>query len=478
MTQLFPDWITKRMVRRVRGFNLDAYLMALEGWRRGLKLTWHLDPSLYTDLKIIGFNPLGKSFSLQSEDRTHYFYRSRGDKVANEAVDIATNKQLTKEYLEKAGVNVPQGRTFYDDDTIDDIVKYGESLGFPLVVKPNLGSLGKGVTTNIKTTDQLRQSIEHVREIGYDEIIVEQHVCGDDYRVYVVGDEIVGVIKRSPASVIGDGEHTIKQLIKLKNKQRKENPYLRTKLINIDDELIHLVKEKNLTLNSVLDVNEHVQLKNISNLTSGGDSIESLKMLHSNIKDTAIEALRAIPGLKHAAIDLLVEDSKGKVIEINPTAGISMHMFPSQGKPVNIPEKIIDYYFPETQGLAKNLTKVYFNYRTINRELQKGYIQDIQVMDAPKKRLFAKRYVIIGKVQRVGYRKWIRNQARRRKLHGYTRNLKNGNVVVVVASDDQKEVNNFKNICKKGPRRATVKKVLEYKWNSSICIGFYVRKTR
>src|SRR5690625_4443281 len=124
------------MVRNIRGFNLDAYLVALEGWRRGLTLTWHLNPELYTDLKIIGFNPLGKSFSLQSETKTHFFYRSRGDKVANKAVEIAQDKQKTREYLQRAGVNVPKGKSFNKQIPIEEIIEYGVNLGFPLVVKP------------------------------------------------------------------------------------------------------------------------------------------------------------------------------------------------------------------------------------------------------------------------------------------------------------------------------------------------------
>src|SRR5690625_1319247 len=127
MTNNFPSWITEQMVRNIRGFNLDAYLVALEGWRRGLELTWHLNPEIHTDLKIIGFNPLGKSFSLQSETKTHYFYRSRGDKVANEAVEFASNKQKTREYLERAGINVPKGKSFHKDTPLDQIVSYGRS---------------------------------------------------------------------------------------------------------------------------------------------------------------------------------------------------------------------------------------------------------------------------------------------------------------------------------------------------------------
>lgn len=110
MTDTFPNWLTKRMLKKIRGFNIDAYLMALEGWRRGLTLTWYQDPTKVTDLKLVGFNPIGKTFSLQDKDskKLHYFYRSRGDMVSNDAVDIVHHKNRAKEYLNKLNVPTPK----------------------------------------------------------------------------------------------------------------------------------------------------------------------------------------------------------------------------------------------------------------------------------------------------------------------------------------------------------------------------------
>src|SRR5690625_698195 len=163
MKDNFPKWLTKKMVRRISGFNLDAYLIALEGWRRGLTLNWYLDPAQETALKIIGFFPLGKSFSLQSKEKKHFFYRSRGDKVANEAVDIGTNKQQTREKLKEANVPTPKGKGF-DVNKVDEMVKYAANIGYPVVAKPTLGSLGKGVTTNIQSEKELIKAIDQDRK--------------------------------------------------------------------------------------------------------------------------------------------------------------------------------------------------------------------------------------------------------------------------------------------------------------------------
>jgi len=471
----FPTWLTKQMVSGIRGFNLDAYLVALEGWRRGLTLKWYGDPSAVIDLKIIGFSPLGKTFSLSDQNITHFFYRSRGDKVTNGAVDIGADKHLTKEHLIKANVPTPKGKSYSQDTSVDEIVQDALTIDFPLVVKPTFGSLGKGVTTNIKNEIELQNAIQHVRDIEYDDVVVESFEKGDDYRIYVVDDQVVGAIHRIPANVIGDGHHTIEELINQKNEVRKENPYLKTKLIELDSELINYINASDYSIESVPLKDETVYLRGAANISGGGDPIEATAALSDEVKQVAVNAIKSIPGLKHAGVDMLVNRKESVVLEVNPTADISMHIFPLKGKAQNVPEAIIDHYFPETKGLAQDRTKIYFDYKEINNLFKKMLVQEYQVTDAPPGKLYAKRYVISGKVQKIGFRNWIRKEARKRELHGYTRNLRNGKVVVVVASEDESQVNSFKKVCKKGPNRAKVDNIAEYVWDKQIAIGFEIR---
>lgn len=466
------------MVKGVKGFNLDAYLLALEGWRRGLTLTWYYDPSQVTDLKIIGFFPLGKSFSLSDGKKTHFFYRSRGDKVHNTAVDICSDKHLTKKKLSEANVKVPNGKRFDIQDSEDEILTFTRELGFPLVVKPTYGSLGKGVSINVNSETEVLQSVEHIAQIGYDDFIVERFFAGDDLRVYVVNDQVVAATRRVPANVIGDGKSTIRQLIENKNKKRSENPYLAKYLITIDDNLIEFIAKKGFNLESVPTENETVYLRGAANIAAGGDPIDVTDQLSDDVKMLAIQAIKAIPGLHHAGVDILVNEDSAVVIEINTTSDISMHLFPFEGKPRNVPEPIIDDYFPETKGLAVERTKIYFDYRKINNLLQRAVVQEFQVTDAPAGKLYAKRYVLSGKVQKVGFRKWIRREALKRNLHGYVRNLRNGKVVVVVGSDNKKLVDDFKNICLQGPPKAKVDNIQEYVWDTQMKVGFEIRRTR
>src|SRR5690625_923903 len=263
MSNNFHDWLTKPMLRGVRGYNTDAYLMALEGWRRGLTLTWYKDLSEVSNLKLIGFNPLGKSFSLfcKKSGKKHYFYRSRGDNVSNLAVDIVHDKHLTKKELTKENVPTPRGITFHKSTENKEIIKLmeKESLNYPLVLKPVHGSLGKGVVTNLQSNDELYSSLKFVKEnFDYDEWIVEEHIEGDDYRVYVISDHVVAATKRISANVTGDGILSIEELIEKKNSVRKENLDLSHKLIKINESTIKYLSKNNLTLESIPEKNKIV----------------------------------------------------------------------------------------------------------------------------------------------------------------------------------------------------------------------------
>jgi D-alanine-D-alanine ligase-like ATP-grasp enzyme/acylphosphatase len=479
MEMKYPNWLTEQMLRGVRRFDMDSYLVALEGWRRGLTLTFYHDPSKVTDLEITGFNQIGKAFSLSDGKKTHYFYRTRGDKVANEAEKAGTNKAEAKKILQAASVPTPEGFSFDREDDMDEVVEKAKEIGFPLVVKPVLGSLGKGVYTNIQSEEELRESVAAIfHDYDYEEVLVERYVKGDEVRVYVVDNDVVGAIKRVPANVTGDGVHSIRELIEEKNTLRKENPHTSTRLIKMDDQLENFLAKQELSLDHTPEKDEIVYVRDQSNISAGGDSIDTTEDISEQSKKIAVQAVQAIPGLHHAGLDLIMSPDGAQVIEINTTAGISLHIFPVQGEPRNVPEKIMDYYFPETKGKAKESKLIYFNYRNILELLRNRELNQVEVADAPVGELYAKRYIISGKVQQVGYRKWIQKKAIEKGLHGYTRNLKNGKVVVVVASTDKQAVEDFKKICYQGPRRANVTEIKEYVWDKQIRIGFEIRQTR
>src|SRR5690625_1485929 len=471
MSEAYPFWLDKEMLEGVRRFNIDAYLVALEGWRRGLSLTFHEHNTTRTDLKLIGFDPIGKLFSLSSEDKNHFFYRTRGDKISNEAVDIGTDKELAKKYLKKAGVPVPEGFGFTSETPVEEVAdSLFENQG-PFVLKPTFGSLGKGVTTNIQTKEFFKESLDYIKTtFDYTDFIAEQHIEGEDIRVYVVGEDIAAATKRTSANVTGDGTSSIEELISIKNKSRKSNPHTVTRLIKIDDRMKAYLNKQNKELSDAPDKGETVYLKGESNISAGGDSIDVTDSIRPEVREVAVAAVKAIPDLHHAGVDMIVNEQEAVVIEINSTGSTALHTFPLYGESQNVGEKIIDYYFTETKNEEKS-DVLYFDYKIILKQLRSNSIKQIEVTDAPVGKVHAKRYIISGKVQKVGYRIWAENNAIREGLHGYARNLKNGDVVVVVAELEKYKVDNFKHLCYDGHERAKVKNVREYVWTKRIRVG-------
>src|SRR5699024_7711398 len=171
-----------------------------------------------------------------------------------------------------------------------------------------------------------------------------------EYRVYVVDDQVVAAYNRIPANITGDGMRTIEELIDAKNYERRQNARLNSCLIHMDVEIMDYITEKGYTLLSIPKRGEYIQLRKKTNVSSGGDPIDVTDELSEDIKKIAIDAVRAIPDLHHAGVDIIINEGDNikqpaVVLEINSTAQIGGILFPLRGKARNIPAAIIDYYF-------------------------------------------------------------------------------------------------------------------------------------
>ncbi|WP_085506196.1 acylphosphatase [Thalassobacillus devorans] len=473
--------LTNDIVKNARKTRLDAFAVALEGWRRGLKLKWYTkDSEHFQDMIIFGVNPPGRLFSLSSEERTHYFFRTRGDIVANEAVEVASEKDDTKVVLDKAGVPVPKGKGFDPDATDEEIIAYSKTIDYPLVLKPTNASLGNGVVTNINSDEEFLKAMQYVRhELGYDEVIVEQHVEGEEYRVYVVGDEVIAAYNRKPANIVGDGEHTIEELIDLKNRERKKNARLNSCLIHMDTEILEYIQSAGYTLDSVPKKGEQIYLRQKTNVSSGGDPIDVTDTMSKEMKQIAIDALKAVPGLDHGGVDIIANENRsmdvaGVVIELNPTAQIGGALFPLKGKARDIPAAIIDYYFPETKGMDTRKSKVYFDLINILEPLENRAALEVEVAPAPMGKLYAKKFIVYGTVQRQSYHRWLKKQAMDRNLHGYVKNMVFDEIEIVVAGTDRSALTEFKELITQYPQNSKVNKVVEENHEDPVTVGFEI----
>lgn len=486
MEDVNREWLPHlhdEFVSEANGTLLDAYVVALEGWRRGLTLRWHVkDSEKFKDMKTWFVDNPGLLFSLSSDEKTHYFFRSRGDLVTNEAVEIGSDKAKTKQIFRDKGIPTPEGKFFSEAETDEQILAYAQQLGYPVVLKPTDGSFGKGVVANITSDGEMTYSIDYVRhELGYKDVIVEKYIPGEDLRLYVVNNEVVGAIKRIPPHVIGDGINSIEALIELKNEERRLSPRLSSCLIETNKELIDYVGRHGYTLNTVPEKGECVFLSERANISLGGDPVDVFDELSNEIKEIAVKALKAVPGLVHGAVDILLykdeetNEERGYVIELNPTSQLGGILYPVKGKARDVPAAIIDYYFPETKGRRLDNEKIYFDLFDVLEPLQSRQAHVSTVTPSPQGKIHAKKYTVIGDVQDLGYHRGLRKQAFERYLHGFVVNKENGDIDVIVGGLDPEMVDDFKNAFWEDEERATVLAVEEEPYHEPLKVGFEVK---
>ncbi|WP_019378060.1 ATP-grasp domain-containing protein [Virgibacillus halodenitrificans] len=444
------------------GDKIDMYVVAFEGWRRGLDLT---------------FTSVGKKnlvrFKLSDGSKEHSFSVTRGDRITNEAINICIDKDLTKRYLKKAGVPVPAGKKFDASNTNEEILEYASSLCFPLVIKPLDGKRGRGVISNINNNEFL-EALTYIREtLGYKKIIIEEHFTGEEYRVYVVNGQVHGVIKRIPANVIGDGNHTIKELISIKNEKRKTVPNLKERPIKIDKEVINHIERNKYTLETVLEDQAQLFLRQKGNLSTGGDSVDYTDDISDVAKDIAVRASKAIPNLDQCGVDILFDTNTnhGVVIEINSRAGAGGHLFPLYGKARDIPAAIIDYYFPETTP-PTNQTGLYFDYKAYWDIIKSGKAKEVRVRNHPSYKISSKHYEITGKLKEKPFMQKVYRKATSSGLYGNLQKNKKNKYSLIIAGKKQ-ELEEFE----KYLETAVGKKDKNYKiitevWEKPIRMGF------
>ncbi|WP_147803692.1 hypothetical protein [Alkalicoccus halolimnae] len=382
MNPTWPPHLPIEVVRQAEGPLLCGYLIALEGWRRGLDLHFHSNRSrTFTDVPAWYTHRPGRLFTLSSPERTVRFFRSRGDGVAPETVKAGADKAISKTHLEKAGVPVPSGAPIYGKE---DLGKAAVRLNGPFVLKVSAGSFGRGVLTNLEAGPELAEAYEELKQ-GHagEEILLEEHVEGPEYRLYVVGEEVVGAVRRDPASVTGDGKTPVRTLIERKNEERKKNPRLATALITIDRALEAELERQEITLDSCPSAGKIVPLRRQSNVSLGGDPVDVLDQLPEGMKQTAVRTLKAFPDFPHGGVDIIHSPERGPVVlEVNPTAQIALMVFPMGGTGRDIPKAVIDYYFPETKQ-APRASHAYFSLADSLMALETGAAVSSRVPDCP-----------------------------------------------------------------------------------------------
>jgi cyanophycin synthetase len=267
-------------------------------------------------------------------------------------VDIASDKSLTNSLLSSAGLPVPKADVVR---SADGAVEAAKKIGYPVVVKPLDGNHGRGVSLDLRTEEDVRRAFAPAWEGSRNgDVVVESYVTGNDYRVLVIGGKLAAVAQRVPASVVGDGGHTVRELVDIENADPRrgighERVLTRIRITAAAEELL---AKQGLTLESVPAQGQHVQLASTGNMSTGGTAIDRTREAHPDNVEIAETAAQVV-GLDVAGIDFIapditvpVREQGGAIVEVNAAPGFRMHTHPTQGEPQYVAKPVIDLLFP------------------------------------------------------------------------------------------------------------------------------------
>ncbi len=266
------------------------------------------------------------------------------------AVEVACDKELTKTLLRQAALPVPYGEVINSEAAA---VQAFKSLHAPVVTKPLNGNQGRGVSLNLTSVAQVEKAFRIAQEDS-GEVVIEEMLQGRDYRVLVINQQMVAAGERVPAHVVGDGEHTIEQLIEIVNQDplRGDGHDKSLTKITVDPVLLECLRKYGFSLQSVPQKDETVFLRECANLSTGGTAKDVTDTVHPEVTAMCERAARTI-GLDICGIDLILHDiaeplqPTDGIVEINAAPGLRMHLSPSEGNGRNVGDVIVDMLYPE-----------------------------------------------------------------------------------------------------------------------------------
>src|SRR5690625_1199966 len=408
----------------------SSYYIALAAWRRGLNVTF---------IKNIN------NYRITSPGKSLFFCNSAvlGGRYGFGTYAMCNDKYRTKCQLQMNNIDTPVGKLFDLHSHESDIVSYAEQIGFPVVLKSNNGSRGVDVFPNLKNNFDLIKAWEVIKT-GKEQaqFLIEKYIEGEDYKVFIVGKEAVAAYTRTPAKIIGDDKHTVKELIDIRNNLRSQNPHLKGSQLVIDEEVLIHLENENLTLDSVLPEGKVVYLRSKENVSVAGDLDDITSQLPDHLKKLAVRAIQSISHLKNGSVDIRYSKGKypeGSVLEINSMAQIAGHLFPSSGNSQDVTSKMIDFYFPESVKLRSRNSDMFYNMKTIEKHFEAFPESDYTLAPAPVNETIRRIAIIHGdfKVPDIEYK--IRNEARRLNLSGFIKS-ESTEQIEIVNSGEKKDI--------------------------------------
>jgi cyanophycin synthetase len=302
-------------------------------------------------IPVMRITPTRSLAQLGYGKRQRRIWATRTSSTSGMAIDIADDKEQTRQLLRDVGIPAPQGSVA---SSADAAARLAGRIGYPVVVKPLNGNHGRGVGVQLECDEAVRAHFPIARhESRGGSVIVEQMVRGRDYRVLVVNGEVVAAAERVPAHVVGDGTHSVADLVALANANPlrgigHEKPLTR---IVVDEQAIETLGLQGLSLDQVPEADQWVQLKGTANMSTGGTAIDCTDLIHPDNVEIALEAALVV-GLDVAGIDFITPDISrsvhevgGAIVEINAAPGFRMHTHPTEGLPRQVGHAVLDMLF-------------------------------------------------------------------------------------------------------------------------------------
>jgi len=267
------------------------------------------------------------------------------------SVELASDKEETNKILATLGLPVPSQELVQSEG---QAVRAARRIGYPVVTKPYNGNHGRGISIRLTTEAEVAQGFAVAREHSRS-VIVETFLEGDDHRLLVIDGQLVAATRRTPGHVVGDGEHTITQLIEIVNQDPRRgvgHEKVLTRL-ELDAQALKMLERAGLTPESVPEQGKTVYLRSTANLSTGGTATDVTDVIHPDNKDMAERAVRAI-GLDVGGVDFLSKNITesyrkigGGICEVNAAPGFRMHVAPSEGAPRDVAAPVIEMLFPQ-----------------------------------------------------------------------------------------------------------------------------------
>ncbi len=292
------------------------------------------------------------------DGRKEYLIDRTSARAAHVPAVLASDKHLTKKILSEAGIRVPQGGIFGVDE-MAAAVSMAESIGYPVVFKPNFGSHGKFVRSDIRNEKDIRRAALSFFDQSHESerFIIERHIPGAEHRVFMTANGDYAVLRREPAHVIGDGESDIEALARIETEKRAEVKRKQGSAlcpVAYDTDVEDYLHERGIRTDYIPQTGEKIYLRRISNVALGGTTRDMTLAAHSSVVDIASRALACFEGLGVIGIDLVTPDItqdqrmlNHAVIEVNANPGLSMHAMPAEGEAQPVARYVADVMFPD-----------------------------------------------------------------------------------------------------------------------------------